>query len=174
MWKHIALVIIAIFGVSAEASACMLGGGLNFRIFGKADLVLNARIIGYEIMKFEHVSGNDGVQALGRIQFEAVDPKSAPSAKEHGVNLLHPRGISGKFKAYLFGKPRGLPRAWMDRQVIVALTIYPTPDGMPGVFVVEGDTCSGPALVEDSVENMLRISQVQDDFRNWLYARPED
>jgi hypothetical protein len=170
-----ALAIMVVFGVSTEASACMLGGRFNFRVFGKADLILNARIIGYEIKKFEHVPGNGVSPALGLIQFEVVDPKSAPSAKEHGINLLHPRGIRGKFKAYLIGAPRGLPKVWMDRpHVIVALTVYPTPDGMPGVFVVEGDTCSGPAIVEDSVENMLRVSQVRDDFRNWLYAHPDD
>ena len=40
------------------------------------------------------------------------------------------------------------------------------------MFVAPG-LCSGPAIVEDNVENMLGIAQEQNNVRIWLYARPE-
>lgn len=172
MLKPLLIAAVLAFAPLAQASACMTSRPFNFRLFGRADIVLNARIIGYETKSFAHFYGN-GPGVLGVLEFEAVDRAAAPSATKHGANLLYPTGIRGKFKAYLGGGAGKAPVTWTGpEQVIVALTVYPLPDGTPGMFIAPG-LCSGPSVVEDNVENMLRIVQEQDHVRNWLYALPE-
>jgi hypothetical protein len=159
----------------ADASACATGPPpFNFRIFGRANVVVNARIIGYAREEFARSNKSKEPRALRYLEFETIDRDEAPSAKQHGANLLRAPAIRGRFKAYLYGNASAAKTAWPGpKQVIVGLAVYDRPDGTPGMFVAEG-VCSSIALVEDNVENMLRISQVQDDFMNWLYMPQEN
>ena len=98
MLKPLLAAALLAFAPLADASACVMSRPFNFRLFGRADIVLNARVIGYETKSFARFYGNNKPGVLGVLEFEVVDRAAAPSAREHGANVLAPTGIRGEFK----------------------------------------------------------------------------
>lgn len=122
------------------ALACIVMHPQTFDVFRQADVVIRAKIVGYEAQPVRQ----DAV-----FRFDVVEMLSAGS----GINKLSARWQNSTY---------GVPQRWDgSKNVIVGLRVATKPEGGPVMLVVQ-QNCGPISILEDTPANLERVRQARE------------
>lgn len=125
----------------------------NYLTYAKADLIVNARIIGYHKIRMKDPI-SDQFREFGVLRLEPVRTGSNLSGVEAYVGSPF---INGPFTAFWRSEMSRLPDHWNGpKDVVVGLDLGVLPDGSFQALLAE-ENCSSPAALENSKETWTRI-----------------